>query len=113
MEHPEFEQFGITEEQFHSLYGRKKKVRNYTFGISSATGIIAGCIFGSYLSQSVYETAVFILFFGGFLGSLFGAVSTILTVALYMLILYLFSSTYRSCRQYLAAKSKAESLAGQ
>ena len=104
---PEFEQFGITKEQFDSIYAKKAKIRNYTFGISSAVGILAGCIFGIYLSKGVYETVLFILFFGCFLGSLFGAVFTIAVKALYALLLYIFSPAYRSSRQYLSAKSKA------
>jgi hypothetical protein len=104
---PEFEQFGITKEQFDSIYAKKAKIRNYTFGISSAVGILAGCIFGIYLSKGVYETVLFILFFGCFLGSLFGAVFTITVKALYALLLYIFSPAYRSSRQYLSAKSKA------
>lgn len=104
---PEFRQFGITKEQFDSIYAKKNKLRNYTFGISSAAGILAGCIFGLYLSKGIYEIVLFILFFGCFLGSLFGGVFTIIVVALYMLLLYIFSPAYRSCRQYLSAKSKA------
>jgi len=106
---PEFKQFGITKEQFDSIYERKKKIRNYTFGISSAAGILAGCIFGLYLSKGLYETVLFILFFGCFLGSLFGGIFTMTVVALYLLLLYIFSPAYRSCRQYLSAKSRARS----
>ena len=105
---PEFEQFGITKEQFDSIYAKKDKIRNYTFGISSAAGILAGCIFGIYLSKGVYETVLFILFFGCFLGSLFGGIFTMIVVALYILLLYIFSPPYRSCRRYLSAKSKAK-----
>jgi len=104
---PEFEQFGITKEQFDSIYERKKKIRNYTFGISSTAGILAGCIFGIYLSKGLYETVLFILFFGCFLGSLFGGIFTMIVVALYILLMYIFSPAYRSCRQYLSAKSRA------
>jgi hypothetical protein len=106
---PEIEQFGITKEQFDSIYAKKETIRNYTFGISSAAGILAGCIFGIYLSKGVYETVLFILFFGCFLGSLFGGIFTIIVVALYVLLLYIFSPAYRSCKQYLSARSKAGS----
>ena len=107
MEKPEFEQFGITKEQFDSIYAKKDKIRNYTFGIASAVGIFTGCIYGINLSKGVYETVVFVLFFGCFLGSLFGAVFTIIAVKLfYGLLLYIFSPAYRSSRQYLSAKSK-------
>jgi hypothetical protein len=107
MAEPEFEQFGITKEQFDSIYSKKEKIRNYTFGISSAVGIIAGSIFGIYQSKGVYEFILFILFFGGFLGSIFGAVFTIVTVkGLYTLLLYIFSPAYRCCRKYRAAKSR-------
>jgi hypothetical protein len=68
MAKPDFKQFGITKERFDSIYAKKEKIRNYTFGISSTAGILAGCIFGIYLSKGVYETILFILFFGGFLG---------------------------------------------
>jgi hypothetical protein len=107
MKESEFEQFGITTEQFDSIYARKKKIRNYTFGISSAAGILAGCIFGIYMSKGVYETVLFILFFGCFLGSLFGGIFTLIVVAMYVLLLYIFSPVYRGCRQYLSAKSRA------
>ena len=107
---PDIEKFGITEEQCDSIYAKKNKIRNYTFGISSAAGILAGCMFGLYMSKSVYETVLFILFFGCFLGSIFGAVFTIITVkGLYTLLLYIFSPSYRTCRQYLSDRSKAES----
>lgn len=106
MAKPGFEQFGITKEQFDSIYSRKKKIRNYTFGISSAAGILAGCVYGIYLAKGVYETVLFILFFGCFLGSLFGGIFTMIVVALYLLFLYIFSPAYRSCRRYLSAKSK-------
>ncbi len=59
---PEFKQFGITKEQFDSIYSKKEKIRNYTFGISSAAGILAGCIYGIYLAKGVYQTVLFILF---------------------------------------------------
>jgi len=108
---PEVTQFGITKEQFDSIYTKKNKIRNYTFGISSAAGILGGCIFGLYLSNGVYETVLFILFFGCFLGSLFGGIFTMVVVALYILLLYMFSPAYRSCRQYLSALSKARSCA--
>ncbi|MBI5056842.1 MAG: hypothetical protein HZB61_09545 [Nitrospirae bacterium] len=107
MAKPEFEQFGITKEQFDSIYAKKEKIRNYTFGISSAAGILAGCMYGIYLSYGVYETILFILFFGCFLGSIFGGVFTMIVIALYVFLLYIFSPAYRRCRQYLAAKSKA------
>ncbi len=109
MEEPEFEQFGITKEQFDSLYAKKNKIRNYTFGISSGAGILAGCIYGIYLSRNVYETVLFILFFGCFLGSLFGAIFTITIVRVYVLLLYITSPVYRRSRQYLSMKSKVES----
>ena len=109
MAEPEFEQFGITKEQFDSLYAKKDKIRNYTFGISSAAGILAGCIFGIYESKGDYQTVLFILFFGCFLGSLFGAIFTITVVRVYVLLLYIFSPAYRSSRQYLSAKAKAGS----
>jgi len=106
---PECEQFEIMQEQFESIYAKKDKIRNYTFGISSAAGIITGCIFGIYLSKGFYETVLFILFFGCFLGSLFGAIFTIIVVKLHTLLLYIFSPAYRSKRQYLSARSKAGS----
>ena len=107
---PECGQCEITQEQFDSIYAKKDKIRNYTFGISSAAGILAGCIFGIYLSKGFYETVLFIFFFGCFLGSLFGAIFTIFVVNLYVLLLYIFSPTYRNSRQYLSAKSKAGSI---
>ncbi len=107
MEKPEFEHFGITKEQFDSIYIKKEKIRNYTFGISSAVGIIAGIIFGIYLSKGVYETVLFILFFGCFLGSLFGAVTTIVTVKIYAFYMNISSPVYRSCKQYSDARSKS------
>ncbi|MBI4825694.1 MAG: hypothetical protein HY807_04660 [Nitrospirae bacterium] len=106
---PEFEQFGITKEGFDSIYAKKKKIRNYAFGISSAAGIITGCIFGIRTSTSAYETVLFILFFGCFLGSIFGAIFTITVKILNSLFLYIFSPSYRNCRKYLSAKSKAGS----
>ena len=109
MEKPEFEQFGITKEQCDFIFVKKEKVRNYTFGTASAVGILTGCLIGVSMSKGVYETVVFILFFGCFLGSLFGAVFTIITVRLYVLYLYIFSPSYKSCRQYLSAKAKAGS----
>jgi hypothetical protein len=107
MAKPDFKQFGITKERFDSIYAKKEKIRNYTFGISSAAGILAGCIFGIYLSKGVYETVLFILFFGGFLGSIFSGIFTIFVVALYILFLYIFSPDYRNCRKYISARSKA------
>jgi len=107
MEKPEIKQFGVTEEHCESIYTKRMKILNYTFGISSAVGIITGCIIGMSMSKGTYETVLFILFFGCFLGSLFGAVFTIITVkGLYTLLLYIFSPTYRSCRHYLSAISK-------
>jgi hypothetical protein len=106
---PEPEHFGITKEQFDSVYGRKEKIRNYLFGISSAAGILAGCIFGVYLSKGLYETVLFILFFGCFLGSIFGGIFTMSVVGLYILLLYIFSPVYRRCRQYRRARSRAAS----
>jgi len=106
---PRFEQFGITKEQFDSIYARKNKIRNYTFGISSAAGILSGCVFGLYLAKGLYEIVLFILFFGCFLGSLFGGIFTMIVVAFYLLSLYIFSPSYRSCRQYLSAKAGAGS----
>jgi hypothetical protein len=103
---PEFEQFGITKEQFDSIYAKKDKTRNFTFGLASAVGIIAGCIYGIYMSKGVYETVLFILFFGCFLGSLFGAVTTIIVVKVHVLLLYIFSPVYRCCRQYISARDK-------
>ena len=112
MINPEPEQFGITKKQFDSLYGRKEKIRNYTFGISSAAGILGGCVFGIYLSKGLYETVLFILFFGCFLGSLFGGVFTMSVVGLYILLLYIFSPVYRRCRQYRSARSRSASAHG-
>ena len=109
---PEIEQYGITEEQCNYIYEKKNKIMKYTFGISSAVGIFTGCILGINMSKGAYEIVLFILFFGCFLGSLFGAVFTIITVkGLYTLLQYIFSPSYRSCRQYLSAISKAESQA--
>ena len=108
MPEPEFEQFGITKEQFDSIYVKKAKIKNYTFGIASAVGIITGCVIGLNMAKGVYETVLFILFFGCFLGSLFGAIFTITVVRLHALYLYIFSPAYRSRRQYLAAKSKTK-----
>ncbi len=106
---PEIEQFGITQEEFDSIYARKKRMRDFTFAISSAVGIIGGCIYGIYVSNTLYETFLFILFFGCFLGSLFGAVFTIIVKLLNILLLYIFSPAYRNCRKYLSAKSRAGS----
>ncbi len=108
MSEPACEQFGITEEQCDSLYARKNNIRNWTFGIASAVGILTGIAVGIHLSKGLYETVVFILFFGCFLGSLSGAVITIITVRLYVLFLYLCSPVYKSCRLYRAAKAKAD-----
>lgn len=107
MAEPEYEQFGITKEQFDSIYTKKEKIRNYVFGISSAAGILAGSIFGIYQSKGVYEFVLFILFFGGFLGSLFGGIFTVIVVSMYSFFLYIFSPAYRRSRQYLSAKSRA------
>ncbi len=109
MEKPEIEQFGITQEQCDSISARKEKIRNYTFGISSAAGILAGCIFGISLAKGIYETVLFLLFFGGFLGSIFGGIFTICVIGLYVLFLSIFSPAYRRCRRYLSARSKAGS----
>ncbi len=107
---PDIDQFEITEEQCDVIYEQKKKIHNYTFGISSAVGILSGCIYGISMAKGVYETVLFILFFGCFLGSLFGAVFTIITVkGLYTLLLYIFSPTYRHCRKYLSTISKSKS----
>ena len=109
MAKPEFEQFGVTKEQCGAIYAKKDLIRNYIFGIASAVGIFTGCIVGNYMSKGLYETVLFILFFGCFLGSLFGAVFTIVSVKiLYTLFLQISSPAYRRCRQYLKAKSKAE-----
>lgn len=106
MAKPQFEQFGITEEEFNSIFAKKNKIRDYTFGISSAAGILGGSIFGIYESKNLYETFLFILFFGCFLGSLFGAIFTIITKILTSIALRITSPAYRRCRQYLSAKSK-------
>ena len=107
---PDTEQFGITEEQCDSIYAKRKKILNFIFGISSAAGIITGCIFGASIAKDFYETVLFVLFFGCFLGSLFGALFTIISVkVLYTLLLHIFSPAYRSCKQYHAARSEAES----
>ena len=103
---PECEQFGVTEEQCNSIYEIKKKIRNYTFGIASAVGILTGCIAGIYMAKGLYETVLFILFFGCFLGSIFGALFTIIVKTLIILVLYLFSPAYRGCRQYISAIKK-------
>jgi hypothetical protein len=106
---PDFEQFGITKEQFDIIYAEKQKIRNFTFGVSTAAGILAGCIFGIYLAEGLYEIVLFTLFFGCFLGSIFGGIFTLISGALYTLFLYIFSPAYRSCRQYLSARSKPRS----
>jgi Na+-driven multidrug efflux pump len=110
MSKPDIKQFGVTEEQCESIFAKKKKILNYTFGISSAAGIVTGSIIGIYLSKGIYEAILFVLFFGCFLGSLFGAVFTILTIkVLLTLLLYFFSPAYKSCRKYMSAVSGAES----
>lgn len=109
MVQPDFQQFGITKERFDSIYARKEKIRNYTFGISSAAGILAGSIFGLYQSKGLYETVLFLLFFGGFLGSIFGGIFTLFAVSVYVLFLYFFSPDYRKCRRYISATSGAVS----
>ncbi len=109
MKKPDIEPFGITEEQCDLIFAKRKKLLNYTFGISSAVGIISGCIYGVIIAKGAYESVLFILFFGCFLGSLFGAVFTIISVkVLYTLFLYISSPAYRSCRQLQAAQSKEE-----
>ncbi len=107
MEKPKIEEFGITEEQFESIISKKDKFRNYTFGISSAAGILTGIIYGLSISQGIYNTILFFLFFGCFLGSLAGAVFTIISLRLFTLMLYIFSPVYRNSSQYLKARSKA------
>ncbi len=107
MEQPKIEEFGLTDEQFESIISRKDKFRNYTFGISSAAGILGGVIYGLSISQGIYNTILFFLFFGCFLGSLSGAVFTIISLRLFTLLLYIFSPVYRSSIQYLKARSKA------
>lgn len=109
MKKPEFEQFGVTEEECTSIYAKKDLIRNYVFGIASALGILTGCIVGLYISNGLYEIVLFFLFFGCFLGSLFGAVFTIVSVKiLYTLYLQISSPAYRRCKQYFSAKAKAE-----
>ena len=109
MEEPKLEQFGITREQFESIISKKEKFRNYTFGISSAIGILTGVIYGLSISQGIYNTILFFLFFGCFLGSLAGAVFTVISLRLFTLLLYIFSPVYRSSKHYLNARSKARS----
>jgi hypothetical protein len=106
MEEPKLEQFGITQEQFKSIISKKEKFRNYTFGISSAVGILTGIIYGLSISQGIYNTILFFLFFGCFLGSLAGAIFTIISVRLFTLLLYIFSPVYRNSRHYLNSRSK-------
>jgi hypothetical protein len=106
MDEPSLEQFGITKEQFDSIISKKMKMRNYTFGICSAAGILAGSIFGLYISDGVYETVLFFLFFGCFLGSILGGVSTIILCMLFYILMYIFSPVYRSSKHYLDAKKK-------
>lgn len=108
MTKPDYKQFGITKEQFDAVYGRKEKFRNYVFGISSAVGILGGCVYGIYLAKGLYEFVLFILFFGCFIGAIFGGVFTLATVALYTSVLYILSPTYRKCRQYRSALSRAK-----
>ncbi len=91
-------------EKFESLYAKKDKIRDYTFGISSSVGIITGCIYGLYIAKGLYENVLFFLFFGCFIGSLFGAFFTITVTKLHLLLLYLFSPAYRRSRQYLSVK---------
>jgi len=109
MKKPEFEQFGVTKEECEAIYAKKDLIRNYVFGISSALGILTGCITGVYIAEGLYETVIFFLFFGCFLGSLFGAVFTIVSVKiLYTLFLNISSPAYRRCKKCIAAKSKSE-----
>ncbi|MBL7031824.1 MAG: hypothetical protein ISR97_01430 [Nitrospira sp.] len=108
MEKPEFEQFGVTEEECNSICAKRDLIRNYTFGIASAVGILTGSIVGLYISNGLYEKVLFFLFFGCFLGSLFGAVFTIAVKMLYVLFLHISSPPYRSCKKYFSAKSKAQ-----
>ena len=108
-ERPTFEQFGVTKKECEAIYAKKDLIRNYTFGISSAVGILTGCIVGVSMAKGLYETVIFFLFFGCFLGSLFGALFTIVSVKiLYTLFLHISSPAYRNCKQYIKAKSKAE-----
>ncbi len=108
-ERPTFEQFGATEKECEAIYAKKDLIRNYVFGISSALGILIGCIAGVYIAEGLYETVIFFLFFGCFLGSLFGAVFTIVSVKiLYTLFLNISSPAYSRCKKYFAAKSKSE-----
>ncbi len=108
-ERPTFEQFGVTEKECEAIYAKKILIRNYVFGIASAVGIFTGCIIGLYISEGFYEKVLFFLFFGCFLGSLFGALFTIVSVKiLYTLFLHISSPAYRNCKQYIKAKSKAE-----
>jgi hypothetical protein len=108
MKRPEFEQFGVTREECNSIYEKKIRLRDYTFGIASAVGILTGCIIGVSMAEGLYETVLFFLFFGCFLGSLFGALFTIVFAKLlYTLFLQITSPSYRGCRRYLNAKSKA------
>ncbi len=108
MTEPEPAEYGITKEECDSLCAKKDKLRNYAFGISSAAGILTGIIYGNYISAGGYQTVVFVLFFGCFLGSLFGAAFTIAVVNIYTLFLYAFSPGFRNCRRYLSAKSKKQ-----
>ena len=109
MKKPKFEEFGVTEKECEAIYAKKDLIRNYVFGISSALGILTGCIAGVVMANGLYETVIFFLFFGCFLGSLFGAVFTIVSVKiLYTLFLQISSPAYRRCKQCIKAKSKAE-----
>lgn len=105
---PEFEQFGVTEEICNSIYEKKTMIRNYVFGISSAVGILTGCVIGLSMAEGVYETVLFFLFFGTFLGSLFGAVFTIIVRSLYGLYLHISTPAYGKCKQYFSAKAKSQ-----
>lgn len=108
MEKPRFEQFGVTQEECNSIYEKKTRLRDYTFGIASAVGILTGCVIGVSMAEGLYETVLFFLFFGCFLGSLFGAVFTIVFAKLlYPLFLQITSPAYRGCRAYLKAREKA------
>jgi hypothetical protein len=107
MEKPEFEDFGVTAEECDSIYVKKTRIRDYTFGISSAVGILTGCIAGLSMAKGLYETVLFFLFFGCFLGSIFGAVFTVIVKMLYALFLRISSPAYRNCRKYLAARARA------
>ena len=87
MQKPDFSQAGDMKEKYEAIYSRKDKIRDYTFGISSAVGIVTGCIYGLSTAKGLYENVLFFLFFGCFLGSLFGAFFTILVTKLHLLLL--------------------------